>query len=71
MGKHAFWTASFQCLAKSRQRGHETQIDFLWVLFLVGRIGPLMKVTKKLEKSKLKATAWQTVLSKIITVSVI
>ena len=49
MGKHAFWTASFQCLAKSRQRGHETQTDFLpWVLFLVGRIGPLMKATKKI-----------------------
>ena len=48
MGKHAFWTASFQCLAKSRQRGHETQIDFLWVLFLVGRIGPLMKAKKKI-----------------------
>ena len=24
-------------------RGHDTHIDFLWVLFLVGRIGPLMK----------------------------
>ena len=23
-------------------RGHDTHIDFLWVLFLVGRIGPLM-----------------------------
>ena len=23
-------------------RGHDTHIDFLWVLFLVGRIGPLI-----------------------------
>ena len=24
-------------------RGHDTHIDFLWVLFLVGRIGPLIQ----------------------------
>ena len=48
MGKHAVWTASFQCLAKSLQRGHETHIDFLWVLFLVSRIGPLMKAKEKI-----------------------
>ena len=23
--------------------GHDTHIDFLWVLFLVGRIGPLIQ----------------------------
>ena len=48
MGKHAVWTASFQCLAKSLQRGNETHIDFLWVSFLVGRIGPLMKAKEKI-----------------------
>ena len=47
-GKHAVWTASFQCLAKSPQMGHETHIDFLWVLFLVGRIGPLTKAKEKI-----------------------
>ena len=24
-------------------RGHDTRIEFLWVLFLVARIGPLMQ----------------------------
>ena len=48
MGKHAFWTASFQCLVKSLQRSHETHIDFLSVLFLVSGIGPLMKAKKEI-----------------------
>ena len=32
-------------------RGHDTHIDFLWVLFLVGRIGPLAPVVQKLESA--------------------
>ena len=31
-------------------RGHDTRIDFLWVLFLVARIGPLMQTYRSLLK---------------------
>ena len=29
-------------------RGHEMHIDFLWVLFLIGRIDPLMQTSRSL-----------------------
>ena len=28
-------------------RGHEAHINFLWVLFMVGRIGPLIQTSNK------------------------